>query len=503
MILPVEAWMDIRRFAPLRAAGASWTEIAAEAGCDWRTARKYLSEDAPVGPPRAPSRAGTQPRLVDPFVEVIDAWLRQEPRLRASVIHERLVADYGFTGHYQRIKNYVREARGRLELETDPSERAPALHRRFETVAGAQAQVDWGDEGTILSAAGEPRKVYSFHMTLSYSRDPFVCFTHSQDLATFFDCHRRAFAHFGGVPGTIVYDRTKTVVRRHVAPRQAVPLHPQAAAFAAHYGFSIDVLAAYRPTGKGRVERQVAIVRDHVLAARTFGTLSELEAAFAAWVPIRRGQTHRTHGQVIGHRAEADHAALGALPAFPLVVAESHLRRVGRDTMISFEGSSYSVAARATDRRVVRAGQQVEVRIENHDGDEQIVVRRLPAHSPDGIALELARHRRVTERGTRVVDPAHWVELPDGHTRAVTLDTPEVAASSADPAPGATAASAAAPAVRVQAWPGFGVQVAHRALADYDLVAGLTPPTPTPTPQPQVGDPATTATMSETLVDAA
>jgi hypothetical protein len=26
-----------------------------------------------------------------------------------------------------------------------------------------------------------------------------------------------------------------------------VPLHPEAAAFAAHYGFVIDVLAAYRP----------------------------------------------------------------------------------------------------------------------------------------------------------------------------------------------------------------------------------------------------------------
>jgi hypothetical protein len=27
---------------------------------------------------------------------------------------------------------------------------------------------------------------------------------------------------------TIVYDRTKTVVRRHVAPGEAVPLHPEA-----------------------------------------------------------------------------------------------------------------------------------------------------------------------------------------------------------------------------------------------------------------------------------
>src|SRR5258705_212124 len=43
------------------------------------------------------------------------------------------------------------------------------------------------------------------------------------DLATFWDCHRRAFAHFGGVPGTLVYDRTKTVIRHHVPPGLAVP----------------------------------------------------------------------------------------------------------------------------------------------------------------------------------------------------------------------------------------------------------------------------------------
>ena len=98
------------------------------------------------------------------------------------------------------------------------------LHRRFEVVAGAQAQVAWGDECAVLLDAGIAR-VYSFHMTLSYSRDPFCCFTTSQDLGTFFDCHRRAFARFG-VPGAIIYDRTKTVVRRHVAPREGRPAAP-------------------------------------------------------------------------------------------------------------------------------------------------------------------------------------------------------------------------------------------------------------------------------------
>ena len=94
----------------------------------------------------------------------------------------------------------------------------------------AQAQVDGGEESGVL--IGTP-KACSFHMVLSYSRDPFCCYTARTDLATFFACHIRAFDYFGGVPGSVVYDRTKTVVKRHVAPGLAVPVHPEAAAFAA------------------------------------------------------------------------------------------------------------------------------------------------------------------------------------------------------------------------------------------------------------------------------
>lgn len=42
----------------------------------------------------------------------------------------------------------------------------------------------------------------------------------------------------------IVYDRAKTVVRRHVDPGEAILLHPEAAGFGGHYDFDIDVLAA-------------------------------------------------------------------------------------------------------------------------------------------------------------------------------------------------------------------------------------------------------------------
>src|SRR5215210_2203133 len=359
MILDSESWMNIRRFRALHDAGASYAEFAHECGCDWRTVRKYLADNAPSVPPAGPPRAGTQPLLITPFIPLIEAWLRADLSVKGTVIHERLVAGHGFPGNYQRVKMFLAEARPRIAAELALTDENPltGLHRRFEVVAGAQAQVDWGDEGDLLAHVGIST-VYSFHMVLSHSRDPFTCFTTSMDLATFWDCHRRAFAHFGGVPGTIVYDRTKTVVRRHVAPRAAVPLHPEAAAFAEHYGFAIDVLAAYRPTGKGRVERQVAIVRDHVVAGRRFDSIAELDGAFAAWLPIRRSQVHRTHGQVISVRAEADRAALQPLPAQPYLVAEKHLRRVGKDCLVCFEASFYSVPARQ-----VRAGQRVQLQI--------------------------------------------------------------------------------------------------------------------------------------------
>ena len=115
--------MNIRRFRALHAAGATFVEIGRECGCDWRTVRKYLAEDAPAVPPTSPSRAGTQPRLIEPFVERIEAWLRSDLALKGTVIHERLVADYGFTGNYQRVKMFLAEARPRLPTPRRTRER--------------------------------------------------------------------------------------------------------------------------------------------------------------------------------------------------------------------------------------------------------------------------------------------------------------------------------------------------------------------------------------------
>jgi hypothetical protein len=100
LILDSEEWMDLRRFRALHEAGVSISAIARETGHHWRTVKRYLTGER-AGPPVAPSRRGTQPRMIEGFTKVIDSWLRADIELKGTVIHERLVAEYGFAGHYQ------------------------------------------------------------------------------------------------------------------------------------------------------------------------------------------------------------------------------------------------------------------------------------------------------------------------------------------------------------------------------------------------------------------
>lgn len=155
--------MNIRRFRALHDAGASFAEIAAECGCDWRTVKKYLEPSAPARPPAGSPRAGTQPRVIDPFTEVIDSWLRADVELKASVIHERLVDQYAFAHTYQRVKMYVAEARPRIAAELACFDDNPlrGLHRRFEVVRVRRRRSTGVRRAACSPMSGSPRSIRS------------------------------------------------------------------------------------------------------------------------------------------------------------------------------------------------------------------------------------------------------------------------------------------------------------------------------------------------------
>ena len=175
------------------------------------------------------------------------------------------------------MRRYVERARPRTPEETEETE------KRFETAPGHQAQVDWSHEEPIRTSSGLELPLYGFHMVLGHSRDAFLALIGSQDLVTFWACHRAAFAHFGGVPREILYDRTKTVVRSHVGTerRQGDRLyHPEALASAHHYGFKLRLCKPRRAKTKGKVESDVPYVRGRLLRGHAF---TDYEQANREW----------------------------------------------------------------------------------------------------------------------------------------------------------------------------------------------------------------------------
>jgi Mu transposase-like protein len=245
----------------------------------------------------------------------------------------------------------------------------------------------------------------------------FCALTGSQDLVTFWACHRAAFRHFGGVPRELLYDRTKTVVRTHVGRERLSGerrLHPEALASAHHYGFRIRLCRAYRAKTKGKVESDVAYVRGRLLRGHSFSDYDEANRAWWRWnADVARRRVHGTHGEVVAERAERDRAPLLPLPAEPYLVTERALRVVARDGLFSFEGRRYAVPG-------ARPGERVELVL---GADE------LEAYSTvDG--RPLCRHRRGRPERLLPDPEAGSVELaevlrahpePDIHRRPLSL----------------------------------------------------------------------------------
>jgi transposase len=363
-VISEEELMDARALARQ---GYTYAEIGRLLGRDWRTVKRYLETGAqPV------YRRRRMPSKLDEFKPLIDQWLAATPGLLATRIHQDLVRDYGFEGSYNTVRRYVERARPRS---------TPRSSERFETRPGHQAQVDWSHEQPICTNSGLELPLYCFHMVLGHSRDSFCALTGSQDLVTFWACHRAAFTHFGGVPRELLYDRTKTVVRTHVGRERSLgehEFHPEALASAHHYGFRIRLCKPYRPQTKGKVESDVPYVRERLLRAHAFASYEHAHRVWAAWnEEIARRRVHGTHGEVVAVRAERDRAALGPVPPTPYLVVERTTRVVARDGLLSFEGRRYAVPT-------ARPGERVELVL----GAEEIEVYS----TSDG--RRLARHQR-------------------------------------------------------------------------------------------------------------
>jgi transposase len=253
----------------LRLQGLSIRKIAVLRGVRRNAVRRALRSMAPPTGKRQRAKGVA----LEPYKQQIAAWLSNEvtSQWTAERIFDEL-QERGYNGGRTVVKEYVRENRPRKESMGEA---------RFYVKPGQQLQVDWGDMG-VVSIGGVERKLYAFVAIMAWSRQLFVCFTTDMQLLTWLDCHRRAFAFFGGVPSEVLIDNLKTGVLSRAGG--TVRWHPSYEALAVGYGFRPIAHFPMRPKTKGRVERIVRFVRERFVTGRLVSSLDAFNSEALIWL---------------------------------------------------------------------------------------------------------------------------------------------------------------------------------------------------------------------------
>ncbi len=356
--------MDARALARQ---GYTYAEIGRLLGRDWRTVKRYLETGAqPV------YRRRRMPSKLDEFKPVIDQWLAATPRLLATRIHQDLVRDYGFEGSYNTVRRYVERSR--------PTASGRGARSALRPRPGIRPRSTGRTSSRSGPAAGSSCRCSAFTWCSGIRRDSFCALTGSQDLVTFWACHRAAFAHFGGVPRQVLYDRTKTVVRAHVGRERSLGenvFHPEALASAHHYGFSLKLCKAYRPQTKGKVESDVPYVRERLLRAHAFDQLRARQPA-----PGSTGTRTSPAGACTARTANSSRSAPNATaPRWarcrPRPIWSSSARRAS--SLATACSASRAAATRVPD---ARPGERVELVLGHQEIEIYSTVGRAPARAP-------------------------------------------------------------------------------------------------------------------------
>jgi transposase len=227
--------------------GLSQRAIAKQLGLSRNTVRRYLRAkvDNPIYAKRAKGHS-----LLDPFKPFLHSRIAQAKptHLSGEVLFREIKAE-GYSGSLSLLRQYLYQYRGKP---------APVPTVRFETEAGKQMQVDWGQ------MRGGKNPIHAFIAVLGYSRAMMVVFTDNMRYDTLERCHRLSFEYFQGIPREVWYDNMKTVVvERHAYGEGKHKLNQPFYQFAKSMGFMPKLCHTYRPQTKGKVERMVRYVRDN------------------------------------------------------------------------------------------------------------------------------------------------------------------------------------------------------------------------------------------------
>ena len=217
------------------------------------------------------------------------------------------------------------------------------------------AQVDFGEALAVIG--GVERKIHFFAMDLPHSDAGFVQAYPAETTEAFCAGHVAAFAFFGGVPTSILYDNTKLAVARILGDgtRRRTRVFSE---LQSHYLFADRFGRPGRGNDKGKVEGLVGLIRRNYLVplphAASFAALNE---QLLADCRRRLGDRLRGHEATIGARLARDQACFHDLPASSYDACEKRGGRVSSLSLVRYHGTDYSVPTAYGHREVlVRRG---------------------------------------------------------------------------------------------------------------------------------------------------
>ena len=392
-MLDVDTYLKVR-FA-VQIEGLSKRGAARRFGIDPRTVAKMMLFSVPPGYVR--SKPPVRPKL-DAFIAIIDKILADDKSVHKKQHHtskrifERLRDEHGFTGGITIVKDYVAGVQQRAQEMFVPLAHAPG-----------HAQADFGEALAIIG--GVERKIHYFAFDLPHSDANFVVAYPSETTEAFCDGHVQAFAFFGGVPQSILYDNTKLAVARILGDGRRLRTRVFTE-LQSHYLFKDRFGRPARGNDKGKVEGLVGFARrNFMVPIPVFATFEALNAHLADCCRKRMGEVLRGETETIGVRLQRDLAAFRQPLPPPYDACEKVGTRVSSLSLVRYRLNDYSVPTSFGHRDVLVRGYVHEVVIAC--GTEII-----------------ARHPRSYDREDFVFDPLHYLALIERKINALDQAAP-------------------------------------------------------------------------------
>lgn len=348
-----------------------WAErkIARELRLSRDTVKKYLENPDPVR-----KRAARASKL-DPYQDLIDQFLEQDPKVKAPVVLQRLQQN-GFDGKITIVRDYLQNIRGQQK------KREPFI--RFESPPGKQVQVDWGHFGS-LSYGQTKRKLSALAVTESYSRMLYVQFTHSQKQEALHQGLVNAFKFFMGSPEEIVVDNMMTaVIERHGS---IIRFNEAFLDFLRVFKIAPRACNVRAPHEKGKVENSIKYLRQNFWPLRSFTDLDDVQNQAIEWLDtIANVRSHQTTGQrPIDRFSKVNMRPLPQL--LPDCRETAHLL-VHKDFAVRFDANAYSVPPWSLGKKVTLKADNRSVSIYYQQ-------------------KQIATHPRCWNRKCRIETPSH------------------------------------------------------------------------------------------------